>query len=218
MKTTNYQFDLMYQGQEHKDIVYNESLLKLDANLNLSVDNFVEKPPESITHGQRFILTAGENKNKICYFAHSTKELQYISPYNNMLVYMVKDGCFAIFSDNSWKKVSPGFEEQASSSSLKFIGVKDEYLLPSKVDCHYLYLEAKCALNFDKVKNSSFAVMIKQNYEEVFNIKWPENILWPGKESVQVTATVNAIDFFRFQKIAESKHFLAETIKKNYQY
>jgi hypothetical protein len=75
-----------------------------------------------------------------------------------------------------------------------------------------LYLEAKCALNFDEVKNSSFAVMIKQNYEEVFNIKWP------GKESVQVTATVNAIDFFRFQKIAESKHFLAETIKKNYQY
>ena len=38
MKTTNYQFDLMYQGQEHKDIVYNESILKLDANLNLSVD------------------------------------------------------------------------------------------------------------------------------------------------------------------------------------
>jgi hypothetical protein len=26
MKTTNYQFDLMYQGQEHKDIVYNESI------------------------------------------------------------------------------------------------------------------------------------------------------------------------------------------------
>ena len=26
MKTTNYQFDLMYQGQEHKDIVYNTSV------------------------------------------------------------------------------------------------------------------------------------------------------------------------------------------------
>ena len=77
MKTTNYQFDLMYQGQEHKDIVYNESILKLDANLNLSVDNFVEKPPETITYGQRFILTSGENKNQICYFAHSTLSITH---------------------------------------------------------------------------------------------------------------------------------------------
>ncbi len=60
--------------------------------------------------------------------------------------------------------------------------------------------------------------MIKQNYEGVFNVKWPENILWSEKEPVQVTATANAIDLFRFQKIAESNHFLAETIKKNYQY
>lgn len=218
MKTTNYQFDLMYQGQEHKDIVYNESILKLDANLNLSVDNFVERPLESINYGQRFILTSGENKNKICYFAHSTKGLQYISPYNNMLVYIVKDGYFAIFSDNSWQKVSAGFEDQVSSSSLKFIGINDEYLLPSKVDCYYLYLEAKCALSFEQVTAKSFTVIIKQNYEKVFNVKWPENILWPEKEPIQVTSTVNAIDFFRFQKIAESKHFLAETIKKNYQY
>lgn len=42
--------------------------------------------------------------------------------------------------------------------------------------------------------------MIKQNYEGVFNVKWPENILWPEKEPVQVTATANAIDLFRFQK------------------
>ena len=131
---------------------------------------------------------------------------------------MIKDGCFAIFSDNSWQKVSAGFEDQVSSSSLKFIGINDEYLLPSKVDCHYLYLEAKCALSFDQVKNPSFAIMIKQNYEDAFNVKGPENILWPEKEPVQVTATANAIDLFRFQKIAESNHFLAETIKKNYQY
>ena len=80
MKTNNYKFDLMYQGQSHKDIVYNETILKLDANLNLSVVAFIENLPESVTHGERFIIAAGENKNKICYFAHQTKGIQYILP------------------------------------------------------------------------------------------------------------------------------------------
>ena len=38
--------------------------------------------------------------------------------------------------------------------------------------------------------------MIKQNYETVFEIKWPENILWFNNEPKQITAISNSIDFF----------------------
>ncbi len=219
MKTKNYQFDLMHQGQEHKDVVYNESILKLDANLNLSVVNFVEKPPESVSYGDRFIITSGENKNKIGYFAHSEKGIQYISPYNNMLVYMVKDDCFARFSDDSWQKAAASvLGVQSASAELKFIGIKDDFNVPKQDNCHYLYLNGKCVINFDQVETNSLTIIIKQNYQEIFEIKWPENILWPEKKLVQVTSIINSIDLFRFYKLPESKHFIAESIKQNYQY
>jgi hypothetical protein len=68
----------------------------------LGVDNFVEKPPETITYGQRFILTAGENKNKICYniingkispwmLYHSNSGLKFLDNLDETQVKMIID-------------------------------------------------------------------------------------------------------------------------------
>ncbi|MFK7967917.1 MAG: hypothetical protein AB8B68_01975 [Rickettsiaceae bacterium] len=218
MKTNNYQFDLMYQGQDHKDIVYNETILKLDANLNLCIEAFIENPPEDIVHGQRFIITSGESENRICYFAHKTKGVQYIVPHENMIVYIVKDNCFVRFSENNWQKIISISSAESISSVSKFTGIKDKFTLPDTGDCHYLYLEDNCTITFDNVDISSFAIIVKQHYEQVFEIKWPENILWPNKKPKQITAISNSIDFFKFYRIPESQHFLADLVKQNYQY
>lgn len=218
MKTNNYQFDLMYQGQDHKDVVYNETILKLDATLNFSVVAFIEYPPEFISHGERFIITSGENKNKICYFAHQTKGVQYISPYDNMIIYLIKNNCFIKFFDDKWQKVTIDLSFQTICTDLKFTAIKDHFSLPNSNDCYYLYLEDNCIIDFDNVDIASFAIMIKQNYETVFEIKWPENILWFNKEPKQITAIANSIDFFKFYRVAESQHFLVASVKQNYQY
>jgi len=218
MKTNNYKFDLMYQGQNHKDIVYNETILKLDANLNLSVVDFIEHPSESISHGERFIIAAGENKNKICYFAHQTKGVQYILPYDNMIVYIIKDNCFARFSENNWQKITLDSSSEVVSSASKFVSIKNEFILPNQNDYHYLYLNGNCKVGFENIDKSSFTIIIKQNYKKVFKIKWPENILWPNKKPKQITSIVNSIDFFKFYRIPESQHFLAESTAQNYQY
>lgn len=218
MKTNNYKFDLMYQGQDHKDIVYNETILKLDANLNLSVVDFVENQPEFVSYGQRFIITSGENKNKICYFAHNTKGAQYILPYDNMIVFIIKDNCFVRFSDNSWQKIVCTFDGQGALPDAKFTGIKDKFVLPKKCEYCYLYLEDNCVMDFDEIAIPSFMVLIKQNYENVFQVKWPVGVLWPNNEPKQITSITNSIDLFKFYKIPESQHFLAEVVNQNYQY
>jgi len=218
MKTNNYQFDLMHQGQDHKDIVYNETILKLDANLNFSVIEFVSNPPESIAYGERFIINSGENKNKICYFAHKTKGIQYILPYDNMVVYIIKDNCFARFLDNNWQKIGSTSAGETSSAISNFTSIKDEFILPNIDNCHYLYLQGNCKISFANVDKVLFAIIIKQNYSNSFEIEWPWNILWSNKESKQITSKHNSIDFFKFHKIPESSHYLVESAQQNYQY
>ena len=75
-----------------------------------------------------------------------------------------------------------------------------------------------CKVGFDNIDKASFTIIIKQNYKKVFKIKWPENILWPNKKPKQITSIVNSIDFFKFYRIPESQHFLAESTAQNYQY
>lgn len=217
METKNYKFELMHQGQDHKDLVYNESILKLDANVNLTVLNFVENAPGTVSYGDRFIITSeGENKNKICYFAHPDKGVQYLSPHNNMFVFMVKDNCFARFHENRWHKIN--FAPDLPTPSTAFTGIRDEFVIPSNKDLHYLFLENRARLNFTEINKESFTIIIKQNHQATYQITWPENILWPGGVATQITATSNSIDLFRFYKLPETGHFIAEIVHQDYRY
>lgn len=216
METKNYKFELMHQGQEHKDIVYNESILKLDANLNLTILNFTAVAPEHISYGDRFIITAeGDNQNKICYFAHPDKGVEYLSPHNNMFVFMVKDNCFARFHENKWHKINfaPEIEAQAD----RFSGVRDEFIVPGAKDVHYLFLENRVRFNFAQAKES-FTLIIKQNHQAIYQVTWPDNVLWPNRVVTQITATTNSIDILRFYKLPETGHFIAEIVHQDYRY
>lgn len=217
METKNYKFELMFQGQEHKDVVYNESVLKLDANLNLTVLNFAETAPTTLSYGERFIVTSeGENKNKICYFAHPDKGVQYLSPHNNMFVFMIKDNCFARFHENEWHRIN--FAREIPAAAERFTGVRGTFALPGDKDIHYLFLEHQVVFNFGQVNKESFTLVIKQNHEAVHQVTWPDNVLWPNRTVLQVTATVNSIDLFRFYKLPETGHFVAERVHQDYRY
>ena len=90
--------------------------------------------------------------------------------------------------------------------------------MPNQNDCHYLYLYGNCTVGCENIDKVSFTIIIKQNYNKVFKIQWPENILWPNKKPKQITSIVNSIDFFKFYRLPESQHFLAESTIQNYQY
>jgi hypothetical protein len=223
MKTNNYQFPLMHQGQEHKDIMYNEAILKIDAMLSFSVVDFMEEPPNTLNAEEKYIITKGDHKNEICYFVHESKKVQYNAPYENMVIYLVKESCFYIFSKKEWQKLNAGLSgssvsQISYSSAGKFVGIKNKFDLSAQQDFHYLYLDGNAELDFSKIDSSSFTLVIKQNYENIFDIKWPEDILWQDKTPLKITAKTNAIDLFRFYKLPESTHFLAESIQQDYQY
>lgn len=222
MKTKNYKFELMYQGQDHKDVIYNESVLKLDANLNMSVLNFVETTPRSISYGERFILSSGVNRNKICYYAHPDKGPEYLQPHNNMLVYLVNEDCFARFStkEDMWQKINPGSASGAAapSTTITFTGISGDFRLSVDREYHYLYLNNKAHIMLEDVRKPEITVVIKQNERTVYDIRWSTNVLWLEQRAGRAPTRVNTIDLFRFYKLPETEHFLAETIGKNYQY
>ena len=142
MKTQNYQFDLMHQGLEYKDVIYNETILKIDTLLNSSVLDFIQKPPISLTYEEKYIIKEGEHINKICYFAHESKGVQLTSPHKNMIIYVIKAGSFYIFTNGEWQKLSVGNGESSqsvTSSSIaeqKFTGISDKFILPKKDTYH----------------------------------------------------------------------------------
>ena len=61
-------------------------------------------------------------------------------------------------------------------------------------------------------------IIIKQNYQEVYDVVWSENILWPSKKIHQMTKTPNVMDIIKFYKLPQSYHLLAEIINQNYQF
>lgn len=63
-------------------------------------------------------------------------------------------------------------------------------------DYDYLYLNGYHAVGFENIDKSSFKIIINQTHKKVFKIKWPKNILWPNKETKQITSIDNSIDFF----------------------
>lgn len=209
MKTNNYQFDLMHQGQEQKDVIYNETVLKIDSMLNLNVLSLKEAPPQIMTYGEKYLITGGDHKNKICYFAHESKGTQYISPQNNMIIYLMSDDCFMKFTENEWQKTITIAEQ-------KFVGTSNDFVISGGADQYCLYLSGNTSLTLNATR--SFLLIIKQNHQNIFDIKWPDNILWPKKLAAKITDKINAIDCFRFHKLPESNHFLAEVLGQNYKY
>ncbi len=215
MKTTNYQFTLMQQGQERKDFVYNETVLKLDSILNFAINDFVAKEPISLTPQKKYIISNGKYKNQICYFAHKSKGVQYNIPYENMIIYVINKNKFYIFLDNKWSAIS--FDKPIISKQ-NFVGIKDDFTLAENQNYQYLYLNGNANLNFGNINLPFFTLIIKQNYQNIFDLKWQDDILWPNKTKVKISNQINAIDLFCFYKLPESSHFLASVINQNYQY
>ena len=88
MKTTNFSMDLMVPSQSNKDIVFNEALLKIDSFMNFSVVDFIDHKPEQLQNGEKFIISSGEYKNKICYQPLNSKIVLLQEPTVGMVVFV----------------------------------------------------------------------------------------------------------------------------------
>lgn len=224
MKTNYFNLDLMVPNQANKDIVYNESIFKIDTFLNLSVTSFIEQKPAQLEPLQKYVISTGPDKNKICYSKGPTGIIELFTPYEGMILYFLKENSFFIFSKDTWSQTSQtvsasGLQAQPSSPvEIAFTGISKKFTPPSNQDICYLYMDGESEIDMFNSKNILLTFVIKQHYQNTYGIKWSSNILWPQKNPHIMTAIPNSMDIVKLYKLPETNNFLAEIINQNYQY
>ena len=221
MKTNNYQLDLMIPNQASKDVIYNESILVIDNYLNSSVIGFIDQKPDKLHYKEKYVIASGQDKSKICYCSLESRAVELFSPFEGMVLYFIKESSFLIYHNTDWQVMSlqgsiiPVSDKQKID---KFTGIEGKFCPDNTKDILYLYLNNDCELDFIDLQQSVTTFVIKQNYQNCYELKWPVNILWPGKQPHIMNQQINAMDIIRLYRIPESEHFLAEIINQNYQF
>ena len=229
-KTNNFKINLMLPDQAQKDIVFNESMILIDQFLKNTIDGFKDKMPDSISIGEKFIIKNGDNKNKICFLSHDSKQIALLDPTQNTLVFVKEEQCFFIFDHNNWTQVNLSGtttstkNDQSTKPTLhalpnNFTGIEKEYNLPLDMANHYLYLSNNCIVKLvGDAKISEITILIKQHWQKVSNITWPSNILWENQKKHIITQTKNTMDIVKIFYLPESQHFLGKIISQNHTY
>ncbi len=219
MKTTNFSMDLMVPSQLNKDIVFNESLLKIDSFMNFSVIDFIDQNPEQLKNGEKFIILNGKHKNKICYKPLESKLVLLHEPKPGMVVFVIKAGYFFIFANNDWEKIIlSGIKLDELVVQNQFIGIDQKFLLSPKQSHYYLYLNSNTEICIEERLHSEISIIIKQSSTNSFNIKWPINILWEQKHLPTISQSQNSMDLIKLYQLPESGHLLGKIIAQNFSY
>ena len=181
--------------------------------------DFIDHKPEQLKNGEKFIISSGEDKNKICYKLLNSKVALLQEPKVGIVVFIIKTGCFYIFADNDWNKIfMPGTKSEGLVTQHQFIGTNQKFLISPKQSYHYLYLNSDTAIGIEEKMNSEISIIIKQSSTELFNIMWSANILWEGKKQHIMSQSKNSMDLIKLYQLPESQHFLGKIIAQNFSY
>ena len=179
-----------------------------------------EPKPNTLKVGEKVIVTAaGANKNKIFYKAHDSKNPEYLTPHEGMIIFASKENKFYAYKNAFWNQLD--IENQEYNESLAvdthFTGISEEYI-PENKKYLYLYVENNTLIDLSKINLTEFTVILKQHHETVHKITWSKNILWENKAEHKLSENINATDIIRFYRLPETTHFLAKIIGQNYQF
>lgn len=218
MKTTNFSMDLMVPSQLGKDIIFNESLLKIDSFMNCSVSDFIDHKPEQLKGEEKFIISNGEHKNKICYKPLESKTVLMHEPKPGMLVFVIKANLFLIFSNSGWEKTAISGAKSVEPVLDRFIGIDKKFLLSPMHSYHYLHLNSNTEICIEQKMQPEISIIIKQSASGTFNIKWSPHILWEQKHVHIMTPSPNSMDLIKLYQLPESTHLLGKIIAQNFIY
>jgi hypothetical protein len=216
MKTPYYDIDLMVPMQINKDIIFNEAITKIDNFLHFTVKDFILNLPQEQEVGTKYILSDGEYKNHIAYCTDNIKSWKYIKPAHGMVIFILSDKSFYLFS-NAWQKIYYHNDNNQVEDNQKFCGIQNNFVIPNDVSYLYLYMNGNVTLDISQNKQKTITLMIKQNYQQLYKIEWSSKVIWPNKQQYQITQVINRIDIIRLHKIPEIDYFIGEIVGLGYE-
>lgn len=209
MKTNNLAIELMIPSQLNKDIIFNESMLKIDCFFNISINGFIDTIDAKIDINEKYIIKDGEHRNKICYRSAESKPVNLLDPKKGMVIYVLNQD-FHYFDGSDWQKCSD------NSLPMNFKGINEHYLINNKLN--YLYLNGDVELTIDSLNAIEISILLKQSAENNFQVSWPSNILWENKIIHNMTQEKNSMDLIKLYYLPETQHWLAKIVARNFNY
>lgn len=216
MKTNNFSIDLMTPGQLSKDIIFNEALLKIDSFMHCTVNDFTQSIPNQLVCGEKYIISEGEHRNKICYKPLASKSVLLHEPRIGMIVFILNGNFFLNFTNTGWEKTNISGGSQPESILDRFIPIEGTFSLPPLHTNHYLYLSDDTLISIEDNMPPEITIIIKQS--DSFALRWPEHILWENRNAHIMSSSVNAIDLIKLYQLPESNHLLGKIICQNFNY
>jgi hypothetical protein len=216
MQTSSINLQLMNENQLNKELIFNEAMVKIDSLINLVVEDFITE--ENINNNSNYIIEDGENKNKISFINVNSNSRQYFLPQKMIVIFVLKKNSFYIFNNDNWSKIYVNSNNENNLLLNDFISISDNFDVNSQnKKIIFLYLNGNTTISLNDVKLNEFTLIIKQNCEIIYNIKWEENILWQESREYKANQVQNNIDIIKFYKLAQEDYYLAR-YESNYQY
>lgn len=214
MKTSNLALELMVPSQINKDIIYNETILKLDDFFHNTIDGVIDKKPSEIEVGKKYIISSGEDRNHICYRSSESKSVSIHIPKEGMLVYLKSESKFIFFSEDLWKDCTGSTNSKASY----FTGICKKYVLPQNQGQHSLYLSSNVEIIAKNIPLESITLIIKQSYDQNNKLFWSSNILWHNNVIPKRVPKKNSISLIKLYSMPETDHYLGLVLGDNFNY
>lgn len=104
MKTLYLSLPLMTPMQINKEVLYNQSISKIDSLVpNFVIDILEQLPAHNNEEGEKYLIMDGEHKNQICYYINNTWE--FLDPKKGMFLFVLQQKSFVYFSGDTWEKI-----------------------------------------------------------------------------------------------------------------
>lgn len=216
MQTRNLKLDLIEPSQLNKEVFFNEHLCILDSMISNNIRALVSEVPRDEYKNEKFIITDGENKNKICYAPHIGKNWRFLDPIAGMAFFCLDIRNFIYFDGESWVPMASSAAFIEAREDISFKGAIGDFLVTNSVT--YVYLSGHAKIILRNNKNAILHLIVKQNYSSVFNIQFDAPILWKEKVAYVSSRVANKMDYIRLIKLPETEHYLGEIVYSGYTY
>ncbi len=225
MHTNNFHLQLMKPSQQNKEVFFNETIGVIDSFVVNSITDFVNKEPSDEFKNQKFIMLEGIYKNHICFSPFPSRKWSYMPPAFGMIYFVLALKNFVFFDGENWQTCNQAIESYAAGGSYearredrheRFAGVVGEITL--KTQYNFLYLQENTKLMLDPMTVSIFDIVIKQNFEKLYEVSFDVPILWGSNLPYRASAESNNMDYIRLIKLPETEHYLGEIVQYGYKY
>lgn len=160
----------MPPGVARKDLIYNDTINKLDNFTTISVQSAIDSVDNEVDTESKYLITQGSQRNSIAYYSTIVQDWLYLKPKEKMFIAVIDDCRFFTYQDGEWH---PWISNKPSK--INVIQWSEQIVLPTD-RTSYLVLQGDCHISLQDTSFSEFTLLVAQSHEQRYAITWHSHI------------------------------------------